>query len=71
LTSSYSKGGFIVNLAAGFFGALAGVVVSRALNAPPIYDLRIEGVMFPIVYSIIGSVFFLAGIGILIRPSRH
>ena len=39
LTSGYSKGGWIVNLIIGFLGALAGVVVSRLLNAPVIYDL--------------------------------
>ncbi len=71
LTSGYSKGGWIVNIAIGFLGALAGVVVSRLLDAPVIYDLRIEGVAFPLVYCLIGTVLFLAAISLVIKPGRH
>ena len=71
LTSGYSRGGWIVNLGIGFFGALAGVVVSRSLNAPEIYNLKMQSVNFPIMYSIIGSVFFLAAIGFFVKPGRR
>lgn len=71
MTSGYSRGGWIVNLGIGFFGALAGVVVSRLLNARVIYDLEIGTIRFPIIYSIIGSVFFLAAIGLMVKPGRH
>ncbi len=71
LTSGYSKGGWIVNLAIGFLGALAGVVVSRLLNAPVIYDLTIGGNRFPVIYCVIGAVFFLAGISFLVKPGRR
>ncbi len=71
LTSRYTHGGWIVNMGLGFMGALTGVAVSRWLNAPLIYNLKTEGVDFPIMYSIIGSVFFLAAIGFFIKPSRR
>ena len=71
LTSGYSRGGCIVNLAIGFLGALAGVVVARSLNAPLIYDLQVQSTKFPIIYSIVGSVFFLAAIGLLVKPGRR
>ena len=71
LTSGYSKGGWIVNLVVGFLGALAGVLVSRSLNAPVIYDLAIRNTRFPVIYSVVGAVIFLAGIGLFIRPGRQ
>ena len=71
LTSGYSKGGWIVNLAVGFLGALAGVLVSRSLNAPVIYNLDINNTKFPIIYSVIGAVVLLAGIGLFIKPGRR
>ncbi len=74
LTSRYSRGGWIVNLALGFLGAMAGVVAARALNAPKIYDLEVGvgagSTDFPIMYAIIGAVFFLAAIGLFIKPGR-
>jgi uncharacterized membrane protein YeaQ/YmgE (transglycosylase-associated protein family) len=71
LTSSYSRGGWIVNLGVGFLGAMAGVAISRLLHAPKIYDLTVQAIDFPIMYAIIGSVFFLAAIGFLVKPGRR
>ncbi len=71
VTSGYSRGGWIVNLGIGFLGALAGVVVSRLLNARVIYDLEVGAAHYPVIYAVIGSVFFLATIGFMIKPSRR
>jgi uncharacterized membrane protein YeaQ/YmgE (transglycosylase-associated protein family) len=71
LTSGFSKGGWIVNLTIGFIGALAGVMVSRLLNAPVIYDLTIRGSRFPVIYCVISAVFFLAGISFIVKPGRR
>ena len=70
-TSGYSNGGWVVNLIIGSLGALAGVVVSRLLNAPVIYDLIISGSRFPIIYCVVGAVFFVAGIGFIVKPGRR
>jgi uncharacterized membrane protein YeaQ/YmgE (transglycosylase-associated protein family) len=71
LTSGYSRGGWIVNLGVGFLGALVGVIVARSFTVPVIYDFKYGAVDFPIIYSIIGSVFFLAAIGFFIKPGRR
>ena len=71
ITSGYSRGGWIVNLGLGFLGAMAGAVIARTFNAPTIYDLKVRAVDFPIIYSLIGSVFFLAAIGFFVKPGRH
>jgi len=68
LTSGYSRGGWIVNLGIAFFGALAGVVLSRELNAPVIYDIKYRAVDFPIIYSLVGSALFVAALGFLVKP---
>lgn len=68
LTSSHSKGGWILHPLIGFFGALAGVFVSRSLNAPVLYDVRIGSVLFPVIYSILGAVLFLAATGFFVKP---
>jgi len=70
-TSGYSSGGWIVNLGVGFLGALAGVVVSRSLNAREIYNLDIGTTHFPVIYALIGCVFFLAAINLLVKPGRR
>ncbi len=71
VTSGYSRGGWIVNLGIGLIGAVAGVIVSRSLNAPLIYNLKVRTADFPIIYAVVGSVLFLAAIGFLIKPSRR
>ena len=71
LTSGFSRGGWIVNLGVGFLGAVGGVVLSRALNAPLIYNIKYRMIDFPIIYSIIGCTLLLAGIGFLIKPHRR
>jgi uncharacterized membrane protein YeaQ/YmgE (transglycosylase-associated protein family) len=70
MTSGYSRGGFIVNLGFSFLGALAGFFGSSMLDAPVLYDLHLGVITFPIIYSVIGSVIFLAVIGLFLRPGR-
>ena len=70
LTSGYSRGGWVVNLGIGFAGALAGVFLSRTLNAPVIYNIAFKRIDFPIIYSLIGAALFLAAVGLLVKPRR-
>jgi uncharacterized membrane protein YeaQ/YmgE (transglycosylase-associated protein family) len=71
LTSGYSRGGWIVNLGVGFMGALAGVFVARSLPVPDVYILKVKTSDFPIIWALIGSVFFLAAIGLFVKPDRR
>lgn len=70
LTSAYSRGGWWVHLGIGFAGAVIGVVVSRALNAPVIYNVQYRMIDYPIIYSVVGSALLLAALGFLIKPHR-
>ncbi len=70
-SSGYSRGGWIVNLGLGYLGALAGVIISRTLNAPLIYNLNVQSTKYPVIYAIIGSVFFVAAIGFILKPGRR
>ena len=71
LTSKYSKGGWIVHIGVGFAGAFAGVVLARSVNVPVVYVLKGEGINFPIIWALLGAVFFLAALGFFVKPSRR
>ena len=71
LTSKYSKGGWIVHIGVGFIGALLGVAIARSVNVPLVYVLKGEGIDFPIIWSLLGSVFCLAALGFFVKPSRR
>lgn len=68
LTSSHSRGGWIVNLGVAYIGASAGVILSRYFDAPVIYDMIYRNVDFPIIYAIVGSALFVAALGLLVKP---
>lgn len=71
LTSGYTQGGWLVNLILGFLGALAGVFISRLLDAKVLYNLPIGGSDFPVIYAMIGAVIFLAIISFFIKPGMR
>jgi uncharacterized membrane protein YeaQ/YmgE (transglycosylase-associated protein family) len=71
LTSKYSKGGWIVHIGVGLLGAFAGVAVARSVNVPLVYVLKGEGIDFPVIWALLGSVFFLAALGFFVKPSRR
>lgn len=63
----YSRGGCLVSIALGFIGALLGGWLARAAGLPEIFPVRVGGMNFPIVWSIIGAALFVAVIGLLSR----
>ena len=65
--SGYSRGGCLVSIAVGFIGALVGLWLSRFLNLPELFNLRIGATTFPVIWSIVGSALFVAVIGLLTR----
>jgi uncharacterized membrane protein YeaQ/YmgE (transglycosylase-associated protein family) len=67
---TYGRGGWFINVIIGFFGALAGLAVARSLPVPEIYNIIVQGTVFPVAYSFVGSVLFVAAIGFLIRPKK-
>jgi len=56
----YSVGGCLVSSAVGLVGALLGNWLALQLNLPMILAVNIQGQIFPIVWSILGAVLFVA-----------
>ena len=65
--SGFSRGGCLVSIALGFVGALIGSWLATKLGLPEILPVRIGGIGFPIVWSIIGSALFVALISLISR----
>jgi len=65
--SGFSRGGCLVSIALGFVGALIGSWLATKLGLPEILPVRIGGIGFPIVWSIIGSALFVALISLVTR----
>lgn len=61
----YSRGGCLVSIAIGFIGALLGWWLSDLLNLPILFTVNIQGSDFPIIWSIIGGVVFVAAINLI------
>ncbi len=66
----FSRGGCFVSIAVGFVGALLGIWIQRGLGAPEILMVEVGDSRFPIVWSIIGSVIFVAFISLISPPRR-
>jgi len=65
--SGFSRGGIFVSIALGFIGALLGMWLAKTLGLPEPFDLTIDSVHFPVVWSIIGSALFVAFISLFTR----
>lgn len=56
----YSVGGCLLSAGIGLIGAFTGYLLASALGLPPLWVISIEGQPFPVIWSIIGSVIFVA-----------
>jgi uncharacterized membrane protein YeaQ/YmgE (transglycosylase-associated protein family) len=65
--AGYSLGGCLVSIVVGFIGALLGVWLARTLGLPGFFDVRVGGVSFPMIWSIIGSALFVFVISLVNR----
>ena len=63
--AGYSRGGCLVSIVVGFIGALLGWWLSDLLNLPILFTVNIQGSDFPIIWSIIGGVIFVAAINLI------
>jgi len=63
-----------VSIAVGFIGALLGLWLQKLTGAPELFTIQFgegEGAThFPIVWSLIGAVLFVAVVGLLTRRPR-
>ncbi len=65
--AGYSRGGCLVAIALGFIGALLGGWLARNLGLPELVPVRIGGMSFPVIWSIIGAALFVAVISLISR----
>ena len=56
--AGYNLGGCFVSIVVGFIGAYIGIWVAHEMGFRNIYELRIGGRSFPIIWAIIGSAIF-------------
>ena len=70
--SGYSLGGCLVSIVVGFIGALLGLWIARGLGLPEPFPVTVGGRTFPLLWAIIGSALFSAGLGLIgrQRPTR-
>ena len=69
--TGYSAGGCLVSIAIGFIGALIGAWIARSFALPELFALRFGTTEFPIIWSIIGAVVFVAVISIFTRSGKR
>ena len=71
--TGYSRGGCLVSIAIGFIGALLGMWLQKLTGAPEILTLDFGETRFPVVWSLIGAVLFVAVVGFVTtrRPPRR
>jgi uncharacterized membrane protein YeaQ/YmgE (transglycosylase-associated protein family) len=65
--AGYTRGGCLVSIVVGFIGALLGSWISVQMGLPEYFNVSIGGNNFPILWSIIGSVIFVAVVGLFTR----
>jgi uncharacterized membrane protein YeaQ/YmgE (transglycosylase-associated protein family) len=65
--AGYSHRGILISIALGFIGALLGSWLARSLGAGELFALRFGDQTFPLIWSIIGAVLFVAALHLL-RP---
>lgn len=68
--AGYSVGGCITSILVGFVGAVLGTWIAGLLGLPEIFAVNVGGRSFPIVWSVIGSAFFVALLSLLTRGRR-
>ncbi len=65
-----SRGGILISIALGFFGAIVGTWLARQLNLPDILVITINGESFPLVWTLIGATILAALFGAFTRSNR-
>lgn len=63
--AGYSTGGFVVSTGVGFIGAVFGMWLASVMDLPTFFEVTVDGTVFPMVWSIAGSVILVAVLGAL------
>jgi len=71
LTSAYSRKGWLLHIGLAFMGGFLGVWIARSFDVPTVYILKLGVHKFEIIWSLIGSVFTVAALGMFIKPKMR
>jgi uncharacterized membrane protein YeaQ/YmgE (transglycosylase-associated protein family) len=63
----YSAGGCIVSTVLGAVGAFIGYWIASTFGLPLFWTVNIDGTQFPIVWSILGAIIFVAVVSLFSR----
>lgn len=63
----FSLGGFLVSAGIGLIGGVVGTWFARAVNLPEAFMVRIGGTAVPLLWTMIGSMVFVAIAAVLSR----
>lgn len=63
----FTQRGCIISIVTGFVGAVIGTWLARKFNLPELFVVNIGGKIFPVIWSIIGSVLFAAVLSLISR----
>ena len=66
LAGRRDRRGCFLSIATGFVGALIGTLIARWVDLPEPFPLRLAGVAFPLVWSIVGAAIFVALLNLLV-----
>lgn len=67
----YPRGGFLFAIVMGFIGAVVGSWLARLLGLPPLLEVEIGGVSFPLLWAIVGAALLVAVVGPLGRGGAY
>jgi uncharacterized membrane protein YeaQ/YmgE (transglycosylase-associated protein family) len=65
--AGYDLGGCLVSTIVGFIGAYIGIWLAAKMGLPPIFEISIQGKVFPVVWAVIGSALFTLVMALLRR----
>jgi uncharacterized membrane protein YeaQ/YmgE (transglycosylase-associated protein family) len=65
------RSGFVVSIVLGFIGAFFGVWLAHQLKLPPLFEVKINGEVFPVVWSIVGAAIVVALVSFVGRRRRY
>lgn len=65
--NAYSLGRYLVSLIVGFIGAFFGIGIARLFGFPEPIPMIIRGEIFPVMWSLIGSIALLWTLSLLMR----
>jgi uncharacterized membrane protein YeaQ/YmgE (transglycosylase-associated protein family) len=67
---AYSIGGYLLTLIVSFIGAFFGLGIARLFGFPELIPVIIRGEAFPVIWTIVGSILLLWGVGSITRRNE-